>query len=274
MVAQQARATVEGHERGFDGFWSSSLVDATLMGKPDTAVVGIDHRLSRLQDVLAVTELPAVFDADNGGTTEEFAMHVKRMEAIGVSAVIVEDKTGPKRNSLAGAQQHQEDPARFAAKLTAARSALRDPDFTLIARIESLILGQSQQHALTRARVYADAGADAIMIHSRQNTAQEVVAFARAFRPLYPEVPLVVVPTTFPAATEDELARAGFDMVIYANHLLRAAYPAMQRTAARILRTGGGLPSEPELLSATERLSDPELLSVDDLLGLIPGNLP
>lgn len=260
MIAEQARASVDGRERGFDGLWCSSLADSTLMGMPDTAVLSIEQRLSRVQDVLAVTGLPLVFDADNGGTVEDFALHVKRMQAVGVSAVIVEDKTGHKRNSLAGAFQQQDDPQRFGAKLCAAQAAASDPDFLVIARIESLILGKGYSDALHRAQVYADAGADAIMIHSKQPAADEVIAFARALRPKLPDLPLVVVPTTFPCVTEGELARAGFSMVIYANHLLRAAYPAMVRAASQILSAGRAEPAEAELIP------------VADFLRLIEGN--
>jgi phosphoenolpyruvate mutase len=262
MIAERVHATVDGQERHYDGFWSSSLVDATLMGMTDTGVLSIDRRLSRAQDVLAVTALPMVFDADNGGAIEDFGMHVKRMEAIGISAVIVEDKRGPKRNSLVGANQHQDDAKHFGDKIAAARAATTSPDFMVIARIESLILGKSLQDALTRADIYADSGADGIMIHSRQTTADEVIAFARALRRRLPDLPLVVVPTAFPDVAEAELEDAGFDIVIYANHMLRAAYPAMEQAARGILSAGCGLPRDPALLPAK------------DLLGLVPGNLP
>lgn len=256
VVAQAASVNVDGVERSFDALWASSLTHARQAGLPDTGVASMQQRLDVVQSILDTVSLPLIFDADTGGTAQELARTVRRLEAIGVSAAIVEDKTGPKRNSLYGTSvaQQQEDAEVFAEKIACAASAVRNPDFMVIARVESLILGKGSDDALVRANAYAKAGAHAVMIHSRSPQPDEVLEFARRFRPDHPHLPLVAVPTTYCAVTEAELVDTGFSVVIYANHLLRAAYPAMQRAARSILANGRAAESESDLTPIPEFL--------------------
>ena len=224
----------------FDFMWISSLTDSTAKGKPDTELVDSTSRFSTLHDVLDVTTKPVVYDGDTGGLIEHFPYLVRTLERLGVSAVIIEDKRGLKQNSLFGTKvkQELEDVTTFSAKIAAGKRALVTPDFLIIARLESLIAGKGVADALKRAKAYIAAGADGIMIHSKEKTPKEVLAFCRAYKKFKHKVPLVAVPTTYDTITEEELKRAGVNVVIYANHLLRSAYPAMVKTAKRILLKG------------------------------------
>lgn len=257
--------SVEGQRNGrpvrFDGMWSSSLVDSTSRGKPDNESVDFSSRLASLQEVLDVTTKPIVFDGDTGGRIEHIGYNVRSLERNGVSAVIFEDKVGSKKNSLFGTSvpQQQDDPRSFAEKIHEAVIAKTTTDFMVIARIESFILDEGLEDALTRARVYIESGADGIMIHSRRNDPSEVFAFAQEFVTWRTGLPLVVVPTTFHETTEDEFIEQGFNLLIYANHLLRSTFPAMVNAAISILNHG--------------RSSDAEkaLMPLGDVLNLIPG---
>lgn len=256
---------VHADERGrreFDGMWASSLTDSTVKGKPDIEAVDLTSRMVTLNDVLEVTTKPIVYDGDTGGRPEHFAFAVRTLERLGVSAVIVEDKQGLKRNSLFGTdvEQSQADVEAFVHKLRAGKAAQATPDFMIIARVESLVLGKGQGDALERTRAYLDAGADGIMIHSRQAEPGEVLAFCDRYARLPERRPLVAVPSSYHRVTEEELAAAGIDVVIYANHLLRSAYPAMMATARSILQHGRAAEAE-----AT-------MISIGDLLDLIPGS--
>lgn len=236
-----AEKTVVEHEGGldqFDAMWVSSLCDSTAKGKPDIELVDMSSRIRTIDDVMDVTTKPLILDADTGGLIEHFVYHVHTLERMGVSAVIVEDKIGLKKNSLFGTEvkQTQDDPEHFAEKIHAAKEAQRTDDFMIIARIESLILEKGVEDALKRAEAYTAAGADAIMIHSRKQDPTELFAVADAFHEKHPEVPLVSVPTAYSQVTEKELAAHGFRIVIYANQLTRSAFPAMEQTAASILR--------------------------------------
>jgi phosphoenolpyruvate phosphomutase len=239
----------------------SSLTDSTAKGRPDIESVDVTSRVQTVNDIMEVTTKPIVYDADTGGKPEHFVFTVKTLERLGVSAVIVEDKTGLKKNSLFGqdAGQSQESIESFCYRIRAGKTAQVTQDFMVIARIESLILGNGQQDALERAAAYIDAGADAIMIHSCRETASEILEFCAAYRQLAKRVPLVVVPSTYNGVYEHELQEAGVAVVIYANQLLRSAYPAMLRTAESILRHGRS--SE----------IDEELLPISEILRLIPG---
>jgi phosphoenolpyruvate phosphomutase len=262
LLAEHARVDADGGECiEFDGFWSSSLTDSTVLGKPDIELLDIPSRLSRINDIFEVTTKPLIMDGDTGGKPEHFAFHVRSMERLGVSAVIIEDKTGLKKNSLLGneVEQHQESIPEFCAKIGVGKTAGATCDFMVIARIESLILGAGLDDALLRACAYVDAGADGVMIHSRQKHPTEVVEFARRFRATYSSVPLVCVPTSYSSAYFADLEAAGFNIVIYANHLLRASYLAMQSVAHDILRLG-----------RTAEVED-RCLSIKELLELIPG---
>lgn len=224
--------------RSFDAMWESSLTDSASKGKPDTGVVDFTSRLQTIEQILDVTTKPMLVDADNGGFAEHFVYLVRTLERQGVSAVVIEDKTGPKRNSLLGTDvaQEQESAEMFAGKITAGKRAQATDDFMIIARIESLILKKGMEDALRRARAYLEAGADGLLIHSKEKTPDEILRFCEGYRAMGAPAPLAVVPTTYADTPEDRLAEAGVRIVIYANHLLRAAYPAMRKAAESILR--------------------------------------
>ena len=237
-IVERAQAEDDGEFREFDGLWASSLTESATKMRPDTESVDVSDRIGLLNQMLEVTTKPFIFDADTGGKVEHFEFTLKTLERLGVSAAIVEDKMGLKRNSLYGSsvKQEQMHPTEFADKLKAGRLVLPSEDFMLIARIESLIVGESVDAALNRAMAYLDAGADGIMIHSSRADTVEIEKFASAYPSFSASRPLVVVPTAFSHVTEDQLVDWGVDVVIYANHLLRAAYPAMVAAADKILR--------------------------------------
>lgn len=230
-----------GTRREFDAMWVSSLCDSSFKGKPDTELVDFTSRIDTINEIMEVTTKPIILDGDTGGKIEHFTYNVRTLERIGVSAVIVEDKTGLKQNSLFGTsvKQVQDDPHEFAKKIHAGKTAQKTRDFMIIARIESLIAEKGEEDALKRARIYIeDGGSDGIMIHSRKKDGAEIASFLEAFRALYSSVPVILVPTSYNQFTEQELADMGANVVIYANHLLRSAYPAMRSTAEKILQYG------------------------------------
>ena len=247
--------------RRFDGFWSSSLTDSTEMGKPDIEVLDLSHRTKNIGDIFDVTTKPLIIDLDTGGIPEHFVHSVNRLDRMGVSAVIVEDKTGLKKNSLFGndVAQTQADMNEFAEKIRLGKAAQVSPEFMIIARIESLILEKGMEDARARCRTYVNAGADGIMIHSRQKSPAEVLEFAQFHKTEFPNIPLVCVPSSFNEITAEELADAGFDVVIYANHLMRASYKAMHETAIGILENDRSWEVEDKLIS------------IKEILKLIPG---
>jgi phosphoenolpyruvate phosphomutase len=261
LIVENEQVTRSGQTVAFDAMWSSSLTDSTLRGKPDIEVVDLNSRLQTVYDILEVTQKPIIYDADTGGKPEHLHFTVRTLERAGVSAVIIEDKTGLKKNSLLGrsAGQAQERPEQFSDKVRIACSARRNAHFLVIARIESLVLGEPQSDALQRALAYTEAGADGIMIHSKKPSPVEVLQFASDFRKHKRHVPLVVVPSTFSSVTEQELVAAGFNIVIYANQLLRAAYPAMRAAAHSILKHQRAFECEHQLMS------------IEQILNLVPG---
>ncbi len=222
----------------FDGMWVSSLCDSTDKGKPDIELVDMTSRLRTIDDIMEVTTKPIILDGDTGGLTEHFVYNVRTLERMGVSAVIIEDKTGLKKNSLFGTEvvQTQDSIENFSAKIAAGKKAQLSEDFMIIARIESLILECGMEDALERALAFTAAGADGIMIHSRKKDPAEIFEFCDKFREKDKKTSIVVVPTSFNQATEEELASHGVNIVIYANQLMRAAFPVMQKTAENILR--------------------------------------
>ncbi len=228
----------DGRLDQFDAMWVSSLCDSTAKGKPDIELVDMSSRLRTIDDIMEVTTKPIILDGDTGGLTEHFVYNVRTLERIGVSAVIIEDKTGLKKNSLFGTEveQTQESIERFCEKITAGKQAQRTDDFMIIARCESLILERGMEDALTRCRAYVRAGADGIMIHSRKKDPAEILTFCDRFRAEDSTTPIVVVPTAFNAITESELAAHGVNICIYANQLTRAAVPAMQSVATDLLK--------------------------------------
>jgi len=245
-VVRQADGTLDQ----FDAMWVSSLCDSTAKGKPDIELVDMSSRLRTIDDIMEVTTKPIILDGDTGGLTEHFVYNVRTLERIGVSAVIIEDKTGLKKNSLFGTEveQTQDSVENFCAKIAAGKDALRTDEFMIIARCESLILERGMEDALTRFHAYVKAGADGIMIHSRKKDPAEILEFCDRFRAKDPETPIVVVPTSFNSITEAELAAHGVNIVIYANQLTRAAFPAMQSVAEDLLRHHRALEVDSRLL--------------------------
>ena len=240
LIVEQTRVQRGEETLEFDGMWGSSLTDSTAKGRPDTAVVDLTSRIQTISQVLDVTTKPFVFDGDNGGSIEFFRYMVKTLERLGVSAVIIEDKIGVKRNSMFGGEavQTQDDPYAFGLKIAEGKRAQATKEFMVIARIESFISQAGLSDAMKRAEAYIDAGADGIMIHSKIPEPDEIQLFCEQYQRLSTQVPLVAVPSTYDSTTEQMLIDMGVNMVIYANHLLRSAYPAMVRTAETILSHG------------------------------------
>ena len=238
LIAEKTVVENNGELDQFDAMWISSLCDSTAKGKPDIELVDMTSRFRTIDDVTEVTTKPIIFDGDTGGLTEHFVYTVRSLEKMGVSAVIIEDKVGLKKNSLFGAEveQTQDTIEHFCEKIRAGKKVQLTEDFMIIARIESLILEQGMDDALERARAYVKAGADGIMIHSRKKDPAEICEFCDKFRETDKTTPIVVVPTSFNTITEDELAHHGVNIVIYANQLTRSAFPAMEQTARDILK--------------------------------------
>ncbi len=253
LVAEAARAQTDSGVVEFDGLWESSLTDSASKGLPDVEVVTVDSRIHTVDEILGVTEKPLIVDGDTGRSPVEFESLVRRLERLGVSAVIIEDKVFPKRNSLdTSANQTLEDPGVFAQKIQRGKSQVLSKDFMIIARLESLIAGTGLEDALARTETYIVAGVDGIMIHSQKKEPDEILAFADAYGPLCERLgrrpPLVCVPTTYNLITDVELADHGFNIMIHANHLLRSSYRAMEETALSILKHDRG--NEAEALCA------------------------
>ena len=238
LIAEKTVVEHDGELDQFDAMWISSLCDSTAKGKPDIELVDMTSRFRTIDDVTEVTTKPIIFDGDTGGLTEHFVYTVRTLEKMGVSAIIIEDKTGLKKNSLFGTEveQTQDTIENFSAKIRAGKNAQLTDDFMIIARIESLILERGMEDALERARAFVKAGADGIMIHSRKKDPAEILEFCDKFRQDNERTPIVVVPSSFNTITEEELAEHGVNVVIYANQLTRSAFPAMQKTAEDILR--------------------------------------
>ncbi len=259
LIAEKTITEHDGEFDQFDAMWLSSLCDSTTKGKPDIELVDISSRLRTIDDVMEVTTKPMIFDGDTGGLLEHFVYTVRTLERMGVSAIIIEDKVGLKKNSLFGTEveQTQDTIEHFSEKIRAGKKVQLTDDFMIIARIESLILEAGQEDALKRARAYVEAGADGIMIHSRKKDPAEIFAFCDAFHGEFPSVPIVVVPTSFNSVTEAELSSHGVKIVIYANQLIRSAFPAMQSTAMDILKYHRA------------REVDDRLMSIKDIITLI-----
>ena len=257
LIVENTKINQEGRELEFDGMWVSSLTDSVSKGKPDNGFVDLTSRVSTIEEALEGTTKPLIFDGDTGGLAEHFVFSVRTLERLGVSAVVIEDKEGLKQNSLYGTDvpQIQVAPEIFGQKITAGKKAQITEDFAIIARIESLILGAGIDDALNRAQIYIESGADAIMIHSREETSDEIFEFCKQFREKSNQVPLVVAPTTYNETLEEEFIAAGVQVVIYANHLLRSSYPNMVRTAESILRHGRAKEAEEFCMPITDCLA-------------------
>ena len=261
LVIENTKSTSKDIFNEFDGIWASSLTDSTSRGKPDIEAVDFSSRFISLNEVLEVTTKPIIFDADTGGLPEHFSFTVKNLERAGVSAVVIEDKTGLKRNSLHGTdvEQSQDDIESFANKISIGKDSTSTDDFMIIARIESLILEKGLEDALSRANAYIDSNADGILIHSRSESPKEIFQFCKQYKKFKNKKPLVVVPTSYNQVYEKDLVDEGVSIIIYANHLLRAAYPSMVKTAQTILNNKRSLEA------------DSNLISIKEILNLIPG---
>jgi len=261
LIAENAKVSVNGVDHEFDGMWSSSLTDSTSKGKPDIEAVDITTRMHGLNDTLECTTKPIIYDGDTGGKIEHFVFTVRTLERNGISAVIIEDKIGLKKNSLFGTSvlQEQDTIEGFSDKLKAGKSAQVTADFMIIARVESLILGRTVDDALERAFAYINAGADGIMIHSKEKSGDDIKDFCKQFRSKNINTPIIVVPSTFNHITEDEFFDMGVNVVIYANHMLRASYPAMLDVAKSILSHGRSFDA------------NDKCMPIKEILELIPG---
>lgn len=261
LIVENISVDTDQGRREFDGMWGSSLTESTVKGKPDIEAVDVTSRMQTLNDIMEVTTKPLIYDADTGGKIEHFTFTVRTLERLGVSAAIIEDKTGLKKNSLLGndVAQSQDSIEGFSAKIQAGKAAQVSDDFMIIARLESLILDAGMEDAVTRAKAYIEAGADGIMIHSRKKDPAEIFEFCEHFQKFKRRVPLIAVPSSYNVVTDLELSNRGVNVVIYANHLLRAAYPAMLKTAESILMHGRSAEA------------DSELMSIKEILELIPG---
>lgn len=256
LIAENTCVMRNGERVSYDGIWSSSLTDATAKGKPDIEAIDMTSRISSVNDIFEVTTKPMIFDADTGGKIEHFEFAVRSLERTGVSAIVVEDKTGLKKNSLFGndVEQNQDSIENFSNKIRRGKAAQISDDFMIIARIESLILEAGMEDALARAEAYIKAGADGIMIHSRHKDPAEIIEFMTKFRNKDENTPVVVVPTSFNVVTVEEFIDMGVNVVITANHMLRAAYPAMLKVAKSVLENGRSLEAEPDCMSIKEIL--------------------
>jgi len=263
LIVEKLETVRDGKPIRFDAMWSSSLTDSTIRGKPDIEALEHTPRLSGINDIFEVTTKPMLYDGDTGGRIEHFTFTVRSLERMGVSGIIIEDKIGLKKNSLLGtsAGQQQDDIENFSKKISAGKAAQVTHDFMIIGRIESLILDKGLEDALSRAHAYVAAGADGVMIHGRGEAPNAIFEFADKFRAKDANSLLVAVPTTYNAVHESELADRGVNVVIYANHLLRASYPAMARVARMILENGRSLEASAHCMS------------IDEILKLIPGTV-
>ena len=246
-----------GVNQSFDFMWISSLTDSTLKGKPDIEFVDLTSRMNTVNDILEVTTKPIIYDGDTGSEIPHFSLMVRRLERLGISAVVIEDKIGLKQNSLCESDLHhtQDTIAHFCEKIKAGKQAQITQDFMIIARIESLILGVGMDDAVARAKAYIEAGADGIMIHSRQKDGKEILEFCKIYDTFKNRKPLMVVPTNYPILSEEDLRSAGVNIIVYANQLLRASYSAMLQTAQSILTNKRALEADKNYITALDLIS-------------------
>jgi phosphoenolpyruvate phosphomutase len=263
LIVEKTKVEKDGRIKEFDGMWISSLCDSTAKGKPDIELVDLTSRLNTINDILEVTTKPIIVDGDTGGQIEHFVYTVKTLERLGVSAIIIEDKTGLKKNSLFGTDvtQTQDTIEHFSDKIRAGREARVTSDFMIISRIESLIANAGMDDAINRAKAYIEAGTDGIMIHSKEKDGKEIMEFCRRYKEFENRVPLIVVPTSYNFMKEEELVELGISVIIYANHLIRSAYPAMVNTAKSILENG------------RSKEASTNCMPIKEILTLIPGGM-
>ena len=264
LIAENLEVVLEdGSKRSFDGIWSSSLTDSTNKGKPDIEAVDTTDRTSTISSIFEVTTKPMLYDGDTGGEIEHLAFTIRTLERLGVSGIVIEDKTGLKKNSLLGNEvpQTQATISDFCDKLISVKQAQITDDFMIFARCESLILDKGMDDAINRTKSYLNSGADGIMIHSRKEDGKEIIEFCKRYKDFGLGKPLIVVPSSFDSITEEEFSELGVNIVIYANHLMRAAYPAMEKVARTILKNGRAYEARPFCMS------------IKDILEVIPGTV-
>ena len=261
LITEKTKIEENGRIIEFDAMWSSSLTDSTAKGKPDIEAIDMTSRMNTVNDIFEVTTKPMIFDADTGGKIEHFSFTVKSLERLGVSAVVIEDKVGLKKNSLFGndVKQTQDSIENFQHKISEGKKSQVTDDFMIIARIESLILEAGMEDALLRSQKYISAGADAIMIHSKHKNPDEIFEFCEKYKLLKTGIPLMVVPSSFNIVNEDEWQERGVNIVCYANHMLRSAYPAMLDVAQSILT------------NKRSYEANNKCISINEILNLIPG---
>jgi phosphoenolpyruvate mutase len=261
LIVENAEVELDNKIEQFDGIWLSSLTLSTVMAKPDNELVDFTSKFRVLEEIIEVTTKPIIVDGDTGGEIAHFGHHIKTLERLGVSAIIIEDKKGLKKNSLFGTDvfQEQESIENFCLKIKEGKNSSLTDDFLIFARIESLILKKGMDDALLRADEYINSGADGIMIHSKEQNVNEIATFCNNYNKFNIKVPLIVVPSSFSSVTEKELKALGVNIVIYGNHLLRAAYPSMVKTAELILRT-----------KRCKEASKKYCMSIKDIINLIP----
>jgi len=261
LIVEKTSIVKDGITFEFDAIWESSLTDSTAKGKPDIEAVDMTSRLQTVNEIFEITTKPMIFDGDTGGKPEHFAFTVRSLERTGVSAVIIEDKVGLKKNSLLGTdvEQYQATIEEFCHKLHIGKQAQIGNDFMIFARIESFIFGKSVADALARAQAYLKSGADGIMIHAKDKSPEKILEFCDKYHAQGNTAPVIVVPSSYNHVYEQELIDAGVKIIIYANHLLRAAYPAMVDTARRILEN-----------QRSYECND-SCMSIKEILELIPG---
>lgn len=261
LIVEKTRVALNNKFKEFDGMWSSSLTDSTSKGKPDIEAVDLTTRLQGINDMLETTTKPLIYDGDTGGKTEHFAFSVRTLERLGVSAIIIEDKKGLKKNSLFGTdiKQTQDSIKNFSNKIKVGKKSQVTTDFMIIARIESFILGKDIDDALKRSKAYVKSGADGIMIHSKEKTGKDIKSFCKRFRQHDSNTPIIVVPSTYNHIKESDFISWGANIVIYANHMLRASYPAMKKVAESILQNERSLEC------------DELCMPIKEILTLIPG---
>ena len=261
LIIEKIRIEKNNNLKEFDGMWSSSLTDSTSKGKPDIEAVDLTTRLQGINDMLETTTKPLIYDGDTGGKIEHFSFSVRTLERLGVSAIIIEDKTGLKKNSLFGTdiEQTQDSIENFSNKIKAGKDSQVTNEFMIIARIESFILGKTKEDAIKRAKAYIESGADGIMIHSKEKSGDDIKSFCESFRKFDTNTPLIVVPSTYNHVKESDFISWGVNIVIYANHMLRSSYPAMKEVALSILQNERSLEC------------DELCMPIKDILTLIPG---
>ena len=261
LICENISVEINGIKEEFDGMWSSSLTDSTSKGKPDIEAVDLTTRLHSINDMLECTTKPLIYDGDTGGRPEHFTFAVRTLERLGVSAIIIEDKMGLKKNSLFGTdvKQDQSPVDEFCFKIQAGKKAQVTDDFMIFARVESLICGKGVEDAIIRAESYIKAGADGIMIHSKEKSGADIKEFCERLRIINQNIPIVAVPSTYNQIDELELQKWGVNIVIYANHMLRSSYPAMLTVAKSILTNKRSLEA------------DNLCMPINDILNLIPG---